>query len=222
MHRKTVIGIGIVATMMVVTVTAAYVGYRSYRPFRNPSASMWPLLPVGATFNVNTFERVPQRGNAIVFRYPPHPEQDFTKRVIGLPGDRIEERGKGELVINGWPVPRCPVGNATLAGNEGPRSGALFVEHLGAASYVVFLTDDAVGTPTGPWTVAPGSFFVVGDNRSNSHDSRMFGDVPAGNLVGRVRSEADPSRLPAVAASASAIRACMAKRPAQTDPPPAK
>jgi signal peptidase I len=167
--------------------------------FKTPSPSMAPTLLVGDHFFVmksayGWFDsELPARGNVIVFRFPERPEQDFVKRVVGLPGDRLLFKG-GEVYINGWKVPSCEVGKVTLPGGEAPQEGTLRVEYLGAHAYLIFHDQRNQVPPEfdeqGPYDVADDQVFVIGDNRENSHDSRGWyegrgGGVPRGHVKGR-------------------------------------
>jgi signal peptidase I len=164
-------------------VLAAVLVLRSFvaEPFRIPSASMVPTLEVGDFILVNKYAYglrlpvvdsklvetgQPARGDVVVFRYPPDPSQDFIKRVIGLPGDVVEYRDR-TLYINGERVPQ--------------QDGR---ERLGATEHRVKLAPWLPEQP-GRWVVPEGHFFVMGDNRDNSRDSRVWGFVPEANLVGR-------------------------------------
>jgi signal peptidase I len=204
---------------------------------RQPSGSMWPTLQVGERIVTNRLSTDPERGVVVVFRYPEHPAQSFVKRIVGLPGDVVAVTN-GEVSINGWKVPRCIVGQTAFAeegaiGDSGIKhEGMLAVEYLGAASYLVFDEKASFGSPNDEsrWSVAPGQYFVLGDNRNNSHDSRMWfggagGGVPFANTQGRVRGH-DLPEMPRNAQGAAslvpALAACLAKRPAQTTPPPPK
>ncbi len=184
-----------------------------FEAFKIPSGSMIPTLQVGDHIFVNKFsygpaipwtqKRIwtnmpPKRGDVMVFVYPENPEQDFIKRVIALPGDKLEARG-GHPIINGWEVPHCYVGVYAYAeGQSDPNSfnsrheGELFVEYLGAESYLTLYDRMSIGSSEyqGPYYVEPGQAFVMGDNRNNSHDSRMWfggrgGGVPFPNIKGR-------------------------------------
>ncbi len=177
--------------------------------FKIPSGSMIPTLMVGDHIFVNKFSygpaipltsaRVwtnmpPKRGDVMVFAYPEQPDQDFIKRVIAIEGDKLEARG-GHPIINGWPVPSCRVGDWTYNDYESPTTrheGDLYVEYLGDESYLTFY-DRASGMSAeyqGPFFAKKGEVWVMGDNRNNSHDSRMWfggrgGGVPFDNIRGR-------------------------------------
>lgn len=165
--------------------------------FKTPSGSMIPTVVVGDHFFVDKMlfrHRAPRRGEAVVFPYPEHPNQDFVKRVVGLPGDRLEFHG-GHPWIDGWEVPHCTVGNwSYLDAEDGAtRSGRLEVEFLDGSSFLAFYDASGFGAETqGPWTVKEGEAFVIGDNRNNSHDSRMWyggegGGVPIPSIKGKPR-----------------------------------
>lgn len=168
-------------------------------PFRIPSGSMMPTLLVGDFIVVNKFAyglrlpvlntRVlnlgsPQRGEIIVFRYPEDPRIDYIKRVIGVPGDTVAYRDK-VLYINGESVPQEHVGSYVGAGSGAVMTGAhLRLEHLDGAAHQILLMPE--GFDQGfEYTVGEGQYFVMGDNRDNSRDSRFWGTVPEENLVGK-------------------------------------
>jgi signal peptidase I len=177
--------------------------------FKIPSGSMIPTLMVGDHIFVNKFSygpaipythaRVwttmpPKHGDVIVFAFPEHPEQDFIKRVIAVEGDKLEARG-GHPIINGWEVPSCRVGAWTYNDYDSPitrHEGDLYVEYLGDESYLTFYDRASGAFPEvqGPYFVERGEVWVMGDNRNNSHDSRMWfggrgGGVPFANIRGR-------------------------------------
>ena len=185
-----------------------------FEPFRIPSGSMIPTLEIGDLILVNKFEYgirlpvvnkkvveigQPKRGDVMVFRYPLNPSQDYIKRVVGLPGDRVEYVNK-RLTINGQPVPMMKLDPYYEA--DRMQYFTQFVEKLGAVEHRVIVADQVPpglggGYPnTHPGAcqysgsgvvcqVPPGHFFVMGDNRDNSEDGRYWGFVPEENIVGR-------------------------------------
>jgi signal peptidase I len=184
-----------------------------FEPFRIPSGSMIPTLEIGDLILVNKFDYgirlpvinrkvievgSPQRGDVMVFRFPLQPQQDYIKRVIGLPGDRIEYADK-RLTINGTAVPLQPL--PRYADESTLQSYAQFSEQLGAKWHRVIVADGAgflmralqhthpeacqYGANSVVCTVPSGHYFVMGDNRDNSEDSRFWGFVPDENIVGR-------------------------------------
>ena len=177
--------------------------------FKIPSGSMIPTLMVGDHIFVNKFSygpaipfshsrlwngMPPSRGDVIVFAFPEHPEQDFIKRVVAIEGDKLEARG-GHPIVNGWEVPSCRVGTWAYSDYDSPISrhaGDLYVEYLGTESYLTFYDRASGYFPDyqGPYFVKKGEVWVMGDNRNNSHDSRMWfggqgGGVPFENIRGR-------------------------------------
>lgn len=161
-------------------------------PFQIPSGSMLPTLEVGDFILVNKYAyglRLPvagtkvveigdpQRGDVMVFRYPEDGVTNYIKRVIGLPGDRIRYRNK-QLFINDEPVPRDFV--ARLPPVERWR------EQLDDVEHDLYLTMNRLtGAGEGEWVVPAGHYFVMGDNRDNSNDSRFWGTVPDDMVVGK-------------------------------------
>ncbi|MDB4944157.1 MAG: Signal peptidase [Labilithrix sp.] len=197
-----------------------------YVRIRQPSASMWPTIGRGETYWARRGSDGPARGDVVVFEYPEQRSQLFAKRVVALAGDTLREDAQGALSINGWPIPRCAVGTVTFQDEEGAREGELSVEFLGVATYLVFQDRTGLTDAAREWRVEEGSYFVVGDNRKNSHDSRTWfggrgGGVPLQNTRARAPRSATatlPSSI-GTAALAPALAACLAKRPAVTMPP---
>jgi signal peptidase I len=231
--------------------------------FKIPSGSMIPTLMVGDHIFVNKFSygpaipytkaRVwtnmpPHRGDVMVFAFPEHPEQDFIKRVIAVPGDKLEARN-GHPIINGWDVPSCRVGSWSYDDYDSTISrhdGDLYIEYLGDESYLTFYDRASRGFGEeyqGPFYAKPGEVWVMGDNRNNSHDSRMWfggqgGGVPFDNIRGRAlfvwlsvsdngvdwsREGAPVMGRPRLPPTASGLEAqfeeCLKHRPAVTTPP---
>jgi signal peptidase I len=183
-------------------------------PFKIPSSSMVPTLLVGDFILVNKFTygirlpvvnlkvvdiNNPQRGDVMVFRYPEDPSLDYIKRVVGLPGDRVEYRNK-RLSVNGVEVPVHQTDD--YLSKERMQFSRRFVETLGGVNHEILLDDDApaITAPSRAFsfagnctynsggmacTVPPGHYFMMGDNRDNSSDSRVWGFVPDQNIVGK-------------------------------------
>lgn len=168
-------------------------------PFRIPSGSMMPTLLHGDFILVNKFSYglrlpvlhnkvwengLPQRGDVVVFRYPKNPSLDYIKRVIGLPGDKIEYRNKN-IYVNGTAVELEDQGTFVGQGRDSSMSGAkIKQEQLFSVTHQL-LIDDRAYPQNSEWVVPDGRYFVMGDNRDNSNDSRRWGTVPEQNLVGR-------------------------------------
>jgi signal peptidase I len=165
-------------------------------PFRIPSGSMLPSLYIGDFILVNKFaygirvpvlnEKVfdldePKRGDVVVFRYPRDPSLDYIKRVIGLPGDHIAYYNK-VLYVNGKPIQRRFVGPY-----EGPGQSRAneYKEALFNVEHEMLLQPGRPSSLEGEYIVPEGTYFVMGDNRDNSNDSRVWGTVPEQNLVGK-------------------------------------
>jgi len=176
-------------------------------PFRIPSGSMMPTLLIGDFILVNKFAYglrlpvlntkilqlgEPERGDVVVFRYPRDESVDYIKRVVGVPGDRIDYRNK-TLYVNGVAAPHVPmgiyIGSGAGAGETGSVEGR---ERLDSVEHPVLIKPrypdfgpDCRVLANGPITVPQGKYFMMGDNRDNSHDSRCWGFAPEENLVGK-------------------------------------
>lgn len=179
-------------------------------PFKIPSGSMMPTLLVGDYILVNKFTyglRVPilnntfieigkpNRGDVFVFHYPPNPQIDYIKRVIGVPGDKIAYQNK-TLTINGQTIDRDSVGAYEYVGSGlNIVSSEEFKETLGEKTHRLLVNEGSIPYPNGTIgslfanggeiTVPEGQYFAMGDNRDNSADSRFWGFVPEQNLVGK-------------------------------------
>ncbi len=175
--------------------------------FKIPSGSMIPTLQIKDQIFVNKYVyglRVPftfikffewnepRRGEVIVFIYPEDHQKDYIKRVVGVPGDAVQIKA-GLLYVNGQPVPRepqsadCEFWDSRDDGDfwEKRRCTA-FTEKLDEHPHTTILTEDLARTRDfGPVTVLPRHVFVMGDNRDNSSDSRVWGQVPYENIKGR-------------------------------------
>jgi signal peptidase I len=160
-----------------------------WRSFHVGSGSNMPTLSTADYVMVDTNHPgvVPAYGDIVVFRLPSDPKVDYLKRVVGLPGDRVQLRD-GLLYLNDKPVPR-------------EAQGKEYRETLpNGRSYMILETPQSASENTEEFKVPPGFFFALGDNRGNSLDSRykQIGSIPVANLVGTVRTiywTTDPSRL---------------------------
>ncbi|MCC0038279.1 MAG: signal peptidase I [Brucellaceae bacterium] len=180
-----------------------------FQPFSIPSGSMRPTLLEGdylfvtkwaygysrnsfpfspPLFSGRIWGGEPERGDVVVFKFPPNPSLDYIKRVIGLPGDRIQMR-QGQLFINGEAVPRDKVGQIDDPDvTEVDRPVDVYRETLpnGVTYDTLDLSSNSIGDDTREFVVPNGHYFMMGDNRDNSADSRFsVGFVPYENLVGR-------------------------------------
>lgn len=163
-----------------------------FEPFQIPSGSMIPTLAVGDFIVVNKFSyglrlpvigtkilpvADPKHGEVVVFKEPGNEHINFIKRVIGVPGDVIRYQNK-KLTINGKPLPQEYL---TAWGSD-----TQYIEQHGEHKYTV-QTANGFGDlrAEGEWTVPAGHYFVMGDNRDRSNDSRYWGFVPDENIVGK-------------------------------------
>jgi signal peptidase I len=179
-------------------------------PFRIPSSSMMPTLKVGDFILVNKFTYglrlpvfhtkvlplgEPKRGDIVVFRPPWSPNQDWIKRIVGLPGDKVVVRGE-KVYVNGKLVQADPIGpyagkisdNHDLAVMQ--RDGEVLDENLDGVHHHIIETPKYhvapnVPNPLNPVIVPQHCYFVMGDNRDDSDDSRYHGCVPEKDLVGK-------------------------------------
>ena len=185
-----------------------------YEPFKIPSGSMVPTLQIGDLILVNKFHygirlpvvnkkltdgTAPQRGDVMVFRYPPRPSLDYIKRVVGVPGDEVAYLNK-RLTLNGQVVNTVSV--PEFFDDETMRYFKQYEESLGVQKHRVLNDDDRPAFVPGAeefafkenckytvegvvCKVPPGHYFMMGDNRDNSLDSRYWGFVPDKNIVGK-------------------------------------
>jgi signal peptidase I len=179
--------------------------FRSFlaEPFRIPSGSMMPTLLVGDFILVNKFaygirlpvldKKIievgePERGDVVVFRFPKDPSQDYIKRVIGKPGDDVTYRNK-KLLVNGKEMTQETRGAYTgsdVESRELARGGAeTFIEQLDTVQHQIITVPGGQVGPDFTIQVPAGHYFVMGDNRDRSSDSRVWGFVPEENLVGK-------------------------------------
>jgi signal peptidase I len=171
-------------SIVIAVILALFIRTFVVQAFKIPTGSMENNLLIGDHLLVNKFVYAPtaspierallpigtlKRGNVIVFKYPEEPERDFIKRVIGLPGETVELRAK-KVYINGTPLDEPYVH---------------FLQPPGDQSGYHEVTSWDVRERYGPVTVPPNQFFVMGDNRDNSQDSRYWGFLPRDYIKGR-------------------------------------
>ena len=195
-------------------VIAAVLVLRSfiYEPFQIPSGSMMPTLLVGDFILVEKYAYglkdpvwrtqlvetgKPERGDIVVFKYPPQPNIDYIKRVVGLPGDTVRYNSKKEICIQSSGETSCqPVKLSNVEESQFIQNGIPLIqldEKLGEVGHQILvnpLRRDRVElyqprNGVNEWVVPEGQYFVMGDNRDNSADSRFWGFVPEANLVGK-------------------------------------
>ncbi|MBO1924125.1 MULTISPECIES: signal peptidase I [Thiomicrorhabdus] len=170
-------------------------------PFRIPSGSMYPTLEIGDFIAVNKFAYgiklpvvqtkiiplgEPERGDVVVFKYPNDPDVDYIKRVVGLPGDTVSYIER-TLFINGKAVEMKALGLYRGNDSGAVMNDAQIVQESfdNGVSHQILLDPDKTSVDMGPVTVPEGHYFMVGDNRDHSNDSRFWGFVPEENLKGK-------------------------------------
>ena len=171
-----------------------------FEPFRIPSSSMMPTLLTGDFIWVNKYAYglkmpvfhgtlidvgKPERGDVVVFRYPSDQSIDYIKRVVGLPGDKIYYDSRKKVIyVNNKPVEQTTVGQYN--GLDEEQGLWLRNEQLGETPHAMLTQSGRTGPAKyTELTVPEGEYFVMGDNRDNSSDSRAWGLVPERNLVGK-------------------------------------
>ncbi|WP_047691500.1 signal peptidase I [Vibrio sp. ZOR0018] len=183
-----------------------------YEPFQIPSGSMMPTLLVGDFILVEKYAYglkdpvwrtqlvetgKPERGDVVVFKYPPQPSIDYIKRVVGMPGDTVRYSSNKEICIQAQGSTECKqVKLSNVEESEFNQNGIPLIqvnEKLGQVEHQILINPlrrdrvDAYQPRHGvnEWVVPQGQYFVMGDNRDNSADSRYWGFVPEANLVGK-------------------------------------
>lgn len=183
-----------------------------YEPFQIPSGSMMPTLLVGDFILVEKYAYglkdpvwrtqlvetgKPERGDVVVFKYPPQPSIDYIKRVVGMPGDTVRYSSNKEICIQDQGSTECKqVKLSNVEESEFNQNGIPLIqvnEKLGQVEHQILINPlrrdrvDAYQPRHGvnEWVVPQGQYFVMGDNRDNSADSRYWGFVPEANLVGK-------------------------------------
>ncbi len=187
---------------LIAAVVALFIRQFVVEAFKIPSGSMIPTLTIGDHLLVNKFIygpripftdtrffswKEPKRGDIIVFKYPENEDKNFIKRVIGVSGDKIQIVS-GKLLINDQPVPIKDLGYADSSLQDSAILGGkprLFEEDLGGVKHDIQYLYDQIDRNFGPITVPKESVFVMGDNRDNSQDSRVWGFVKYNKILGK-------------------------------------
>ena len=200
-----------IKTVIYAIIIAVLIRTVLFEPFKIPSGSMYPTLHIGdylfvskytygysrhslpfslPLFKGRIWESQPERGDVVVFKYPQDNKTDFIKRIIGLPGDKIK-LVKGRVFVNGEIVEREEIEDFVYRNERGNAERYYqYVETLpGGKKYKILKKSDNEPLDNEPEVLVPeNSYFVMGDNRDNSDDSRRkVGFVPSENLVGRAR-----------------------------------
>lgn len=192
-----------VEPFLIAAVVALFIRQFVVEAFKIPSGSMIPTLTIGDHLLVNKFIygpripftdirifswKEPQRGEIIVFKYPEDESKNFIKRIVGLPGDKLEIK-KGALFINDRPVPTVALGASEgkdqASGSPSYDKPKLLEEQLGLVKHTIQYLRDQSEYNFGPRLVPAESVFVMGDNRDNSQDSRFWGFVKYDKILGR-------------------------------------
>jgi len=203
MHKKKSFYKEWIEPFLIAAVVALFIRQFVVEAFKIPSGSMIPTLLIGDHLLVNKFiygPRIPftdtrfftweqpKRGDVIVFKYPENESKDFIKRVVGLPGDKIEIKD-GVLFVNDQPVKVKELG---VYDSDDQRLGPpyyqkprLLQEQLGSVSHQILYLRDQSGYNFGPILVPKNSIFAMGDNRDNSQDSRVWGFVKENKILGK-------------------------------------
>lgn len=170
-----------------------------FEPFRIPSPSLEPSLLTGDFILVNKFDYgtrlpvvhtklfgsgMPKRGDILVFRWPPNPSVDFIKRVIGLPGDKISYLNK-EIYVNGEKIPQTFLKDVPVNFEGDKFVAQLKTENLLGVKHDIYVNPNRTTRDFHDVIVPAGNYFVMGDNRDDSADSRFWGFVPDKNIVGK-------------------------------------
>lgn len=198
-----------IRTVIFAILLAVTVRSLAFEPFHIPSGSMKSNLLIGDYLFVSKysygysrysfplglpffsgrifFSNEPKRGDVVVFRFPPNPRIDYIKRLIGLPGDRVQMKG-GVVYINGKALERRFIDDFSDSENNMVKAIPRFTETLPEGKVITILKEKGIDAAnnTKEYIVPKGEYFMMGDNRDNSRDSRFeVGFVPAENLIGK-------------------------------------
>ena len=185
-------------TLVVAVVLALFVRSYIVTAYKVPTGSMQPTLKPGDFIFSSRMSygsplplvdhvispALPERGDLVVFTYPQQKNISYVKRVVALPGDRVQVVD-GRLIINEVPV-EYEMGDDHSGDNPNPEMFEIYREKMADHSHSVIFQKESSENNFGPLVVPPDEVFLLGDNRDASDDSRYWGTVPVGNLVGKV------------------------------------
>lgn len=186
-------------TLTVAVLLALFVRNYFMTAYRVPTGSMQPTLKPGDfifssriaygvrfPFAEKIFaESLPERGDLLVFSYPNNPEVNYVKRVVALPGDRVQVQA-GRLIINEEPLSYKKWTGELAGENPNPGIFEIYEEDIEGHKHRVIFERNSEKRSFGPLVVPPGEVFLLGDNRDASDDSRYWGTVPMSQVVGKV------------------------------------
>ncbi|MDX8390913.1 MAG: signal peptidase I [Mariprofundaceae bacterium] len=183
-------------SLLIIAIIAIVIRSFIIAPFKIPSSSMVPTLEVGDYLfvlrysyglripftDIQFYPQVPERGDVAVFDFPEDRSKDYIKRIVALPGDEVRYK-LNKLYINGVEMPLTADGNRAYFMADGSVDiSNHFQERIFDVNHSVLRKEYSIRD--GVWKVPEGKFFVLGDNRNNSRDSRFWGFVPQSHLVG--------------------------------------
>ncbi|WP_456455786.1 signal peptidase I [Thermovibrio sp.] len=180
-------------SLAVALVLALFIRTFIVQSFHIPSGSMIPTLLIGDFILVDKITyhfRPPERGDVVVFHFPLNESVYYIKRIIGVPGDKVQVID-GKVYINGKPCKYQEDGNFTYYENNQRYTGKIYYEFLprrdGSVKKHMILKTGTEGDNTQVFVVPKGKYFMMGDNRNNSYDSRYWGFVDRDKIVGIAR-----------------------------------
>jgi signal peptidase I len=192
-----------ILTLGIALIVAVFFRTTIASPRHIPTGSMIPTIKIGEFIFVNMFKydwhipftrksmvkrADPARGDIVVFEYPLDPDKDYIKRVIAVPGDTVEVQ-RNRVILNGVPQPMEILQDKSILEDLRPKynpdTASLYNETIGGVTHHVMMLNYRQPTDFGPETVPENTFFVMGDNRDDSQDSRFWGWVPREKLLGK-------------------------------------
>ncbi len=189
------LAVSVLCSALVLPLLYTYVRGHWVEPYRIPSSSMAPGILMGdfliadKRYNCPGCKHAAKRGDIAIFVYPNDRTLNYIKRIVGLPGDKVQIKGRA-LFVNGQPLTRSERIVTNIHGlgvDGGPGSGIEVTEGIDGREWQVFWANSDKSAQDSELTVPPGHVLVLGDQRALSKDSRVFGTVPLQDVVGRAR-----------------------------------